>query len=238
MKYDFSILSPEEFEEMVNKLLSQKDIVVEQYRMGRDDGYDGYRTEIPNRAIIQAKHYSKYATLKNKIVVEEIGKIKKQKPMAYILATSFDLTHAQSYELKSIIEQHVKDVVVLGYKSICEMLDNNPQILKSMVKLWCLNAELIMHVLHSENKSRFDQLKKRFDKINEKFVITPDLKRIRDTLDAKHVVLISGEPGVGKTTLAEYLCFYYLANEFDVEIFEGDFSRASYDLSNPEKKVL
>lgn len=238
MKYDFSVLSPEEFEEMVNKLLSQKDVVVEQYRMGRDDGYDGYRTEIPNRAIIQAKHYSQYITLKNIIETEEIDKIKKQKPTAYILATSFDLTHAQSCAIKTIIEQHVKEVVVLGYKSICELLDNNPKILKSMVKLWCLNAELMEQVIHSETKSRFSQLKKRFDKINEKFVVTPDLKRIRDTLDAKHVVLISGEPGVGKTTLAEYLCFYYLANEFDVEIFEGDFSRESYDLSNPEKKVL
>lgn len=238
LKYDFSVLSSEEFEELVNKLLADKNVVVEQYRAGKDDGYDGYRTNVPRRAMIQVKHYASYETLKSKIQNEEIEKIKKAKPVAYVLATSFDLTHHQTVELKSIISAYVKDAIVLGYKSICELLDNNPKVLKSMVKLWSLNAELIEQILHPEKLSRFYQLKNRFDKINEKFVITPDLKRIQKTLDEKHVVLISGEPGVGKTTLAEYLCFYYLALDFDIEIFEGDFSRESYNLSNPEQKVL
>lgn len=238
LKYDFSVLSPEEFEEMVNKLLADKDIVVEQYRAGKDDGYDAYRINVPRKAMVQAKHYASFQTLKSKIQNEELKKIKKAKPAAYILVTSFNLTHHQTVELKTIISTYVKDAVVLGYKSICELLDNNLKVLKSMVKLWSLNAELIEQVLHSEKKSRFYQLKNRFDKINEKFVTTPDLKRIQKTLDEKHVVLISGEPGVGKTTLAEYLCFYYLALDFDIEIFEGDFSRESYNLNNPAQKVL
>ena len=238
LKYDFSVLSPEEFEEMVNKLLAEKDIAVEQYRTGKDDGYDAYRINVPREAMVQAKHYAAYQTLKSKIQNEELEKIKKTKPIAYVLATSFNLTHHQTVELKSIITAYVKDPVVLGYKSICELLDNNPKVLKSMVKLWSLNAELIEQVLHPEKLSRFYQLKNRFDKINEKFVTTPDLKRIQKTLDENHVVLISGEPGVGKTTLAEYLCFYYLALDFDIEIFEGDFSRESYNLNNPEQKVL
>ena len=238
LKYDFSVLSPEEFEEMVNKLLAEKDIAVEQYRAGKDDGYDAYRINVPREAMVQAKHYASYQTLKRKIQNEELGKLKKAKPIAYVLATSFNLTHHQTVELKSIISPYVKDTIVLGYKSICELLDNNPKVLKSMVKLWSLNTELIEQVLHPEKLSRFYQLKNRFDKINEKFVVTPDLKRIQKTLDEKHVVLISGEPGVGKTTLAEYLCFYYLALDFDIEIFEGDFSRESYNLNNPAQKVL
>jgi hypothetical protein len=238
LKYDFSVLSPEEFEELVNKLLADKDVVVEQYRAGKDDGYDGYRTNVPRRAMIQVKHYASYETLKSKIQNEEIEKIKKAKPVAYVLATSFDLTHHQTVELKSIISAYVKDAIVLGYKSICELLDNNPKVLKSMVKLWSLNAELIEQILHPEKISRFYQLKNRFDKINEKFVKTPDLKRIQKVLDEKHVVLISGEPGVGKTTLAEYLCFYYLALDFDIEIFEGDFTRESYNLNKTAQKVL
>ena len=28
----------------------------------------------------------------------------------------------------------LKDAIVLGYKSICELLENNPKVLKSMVK--------------------------------------------------------------------------------------------------------
>lgn len=237
MKYDFSVLSPEEFEDMVDKLLTQKD-VVEQYRDGRDDGFDGLKKNIPADAMIQAKHYVKYATLKREIETKEIEKIKRVKPKVYVLATSFNLTHANADELRTIIEQYVNEVVVLGYKSICSLLDKDDKVLKSTVKLWCLNAELTKHVIQPERQSRFIQLKKRFDKINKKFVATPDLKKIRETLDEKHVVLISGEPGVGKTTLAEYLCLCYFGLDFDVEIFEGDFSRESYDLSNPEKKIL
>lgn len=238
MKYDFSVLSPEEFEEMVNKLLSQKDVVVEQYRMGRDDGHDGYRVKIPEKAMIQVKHYANYQKLKSGIENEEIKKIKKEQPEAYVLATSFDLTHHQTVELKSKISPYVKEAIVLGYKSICERLDNNPKVLRSMVKLWSLNAELTKHIINPEKMSRFIQLKDRFDKIDKTFVETPDLIKIQETLDNIHIVLISGEPGVGKTTLAEYLCFYYLANDFDVEIFEGDFSREHYDLSDSSKKIL
>ena len=66
MKYDFSVLSPEEFEDMVDKLSTQRD-AVEQYRDGRDDGYDGLKKKIPVGAMIQAKHYAKYPTLKREI---------------------------------------------------------------------------------------------------------------------------------------------------------------------------
>jgi len=238
VKYDFSVLSPEEFEELVNKLLSKKDIVVEQYRKGRDDGYDGFRTGIPVGTMIQAKHYAKYAILKREIETKEIEKIKREKPEAYVLATSYDLTHANVVELKSIIEQHVKEVVVLGYKNICNLLDEDDKVLKSMVKLWCLNAELAKYVVCPERESRFIQLKERFGKILPKFVETPDLFKIQNLLSDEHVALIAGEPGVGKTTLAEYLCLYYLGKEFDIEIFEGDFTREKYDLSNSKKKIL
>lgn len=238
MKYDFSVLSPEEFEEIVNKVLTGKDVVVEQYRTGKDDGYDGYRVKIPEKAMIQGKHYTNYQKLKSIIKKDEIKKIKKEHPEAYVLATSFDLTHHQTNELKTIISPYVKEAIVLGYKSICERLDNNPKVLRSMVKLWSLNAELTKHIINPEKMSRFIQLKDRFDKIDKTFVETPDLIKIQETLDNIHIVLISGEPGVGKTTLAEYLCFYYLANDFDVEIFEGDFSREHYDLSDSSKKIL
>lgn len=240
MNYDFSVLSDYEFEKLVNKLLTNKGVVVEQYRIGKDQGYDGFTKVIPGNAIVQAKHYTKssFATLKRKIEIDELPKIHRENPSAYVLATSYNLTHLESAKLKALIETEVLDVTILGYESISSLLDNDKNTLKSMVKLWCGSAEIAKHVLNPELMSRFIQLNSRINDKRKIFVETPDVKHVLDQLRENHTVVIAGEPGVGKTTLAEYLCYWYLGNDYDVQIFEGDFSREKYDLSNREEKKL
>ncbi|WP_423841672.1 hypothetical protein [Aeromonas veronii] len=60
--------------------------------------------------------------------------------------------------------------------------------------------------LHPAIKSREIILLSRLNKINKTFVMTEDIHPALSSLNSEHVVVLSGEPGVGKTTLAEYLC--------------------------------
>ena len=240
MNYDFSILSDIEFEQLVNKLLTGKARVVEQYAEGRDNGIDGLARDIPNGALIQAKHYlrSGFNKLKSKIEKEELPKIQKKSMSCYVLATSLNLSQGEAEILRTLIQSFVQDVIVLGAVSISSLLDNNPATLKSTVKLWATNAELVRQILKPSNINCFYELQNRWEDLNRVFVETPDIKNVVDSLEKNHVAVIAGEPGVGKTTLAEYICLLYFKEGFEIHFFEGDFSHDDYDLSNPEKKII
>lgn len=240
MKYDFSELSDIEFEELVNKLLTGKNSIVEQYSEGKDGGVDGVTRSITKGTTIQVKHYQKsgFSALKSTINNTEIDKIKKLKCNSYLLATSIDLSRQQAEELRNIILQVAQDVIIVGYEVLKNLLDNDFDTLKSTVKLWAINANIVRQILKPECESRFIELQARWQDINKLFVETPDVQKVIEILNKEHVAIIAGNPGVGKTTLAEYLCFCFFKEGFDIQLFEGDFSRENYDLSNHDKKVL
>ena len=240
MNYDFSVLNDIDFEQMVNKLLIGKTRVVEQYAEGRDSGIDGLACDIPKGALIQAKHYLKsgFNQLKNKIEKDELPKIQKKRISCYVLATSLNLFQSQAEILRDLIKGAVSNVVVLGAVSISSLLDNDTATLKSTVKLWATNADLVRAVLKPANMNCFYELQNRWEGLNNVFVETPDVKNVVDSLEKNHVAVIAGEPGVGKTTLAEYICLLYYKEGFEVHFFEDEFSHDDYDLSDTEKKIV
>lgn len=240
MNYNFSVLSDFEFQQLVNKLLTGKTRVVEQYAEGRDNGIDGLVRDIPDGAHIQAKHFLKsgFSKLKSKIENEEVLKIKNKGIACYVLVTSLNLSQGQAETLRELIKNVVPNVVVLGSVSISSLLDNDPATLKSTVKLWAANAEIVRAVLKPANMNCFYELQNRWEDLNKVFVETPDIKRVVDSLEKNHVSVIAGEPGVGKTTLAEYICLLYYGEGFDIHFFEGEFSHDDYDLSDAEKKIV
>ena len=240
MNYDFSALSGIEFEQLVDKLLDGKTRVVEQYAEGCDNGTDGLVCDIPRGAHIQAKHYLKsgFSKLKNIIEHDEIPKIKNKGLVCYVLATSLNLSQGQAEILRTLIKCAVQEVVVLGSISISSLLDKDSATLKSTVKLWAANADVVRAVLSPSNMNCFYELQNRWEQLNKVFVETPDVKHVVDSLEKNHVAVIAGEPGVGKTTLAEYVCLLYYKEGFDVHFFEGDFSHDDYDLCDSEKKIV
>ena len=94
MNYDFSVLSDNDFQEMVDKLLIGKTRVVEQYAEGRDNGIDGLVYDLPKETIVQAKHYlrSGFCRLKSVIKKEELPKIQNENILCYVLVTSLNLS--------------------------------------------------------------------------------------------------------------------------------------------------
>ena len=240
MNYDFSVLSDNDFQEMVDKLLIGKTRVVEQYAEGRDGGVDGLTCNIPKDAPIQAKHFlrSGFSRLKSVIKKEELPKIQNENISCYVLATSLNLSRNQAETLRALIKNVVQDVVVLGAVSISGLLDKDPATLKSTIKLWATNAEIVRILFKPANMNCFYELQNRWEELNNVFVEIPDVKNVVDSLEKNHIAVIAGEPGVGKTTLAEYICLLYFKEGYEVHFFEGEFSHDDYDLSDTEKKII
>src|SRR5580698_6147290 len=94
MSYDFSTLSPADFEDLSRELIGKElKIRFEAFSAGPDGGADGRHAEGKNFTILQAKHYvgSRFSSLKAAMKRERLS-IGKLSPRRYLLATSCKYT--------------------------------------------------------------------------------------------------------------------------------------------------
>src|SRR5260221_12325054 len=92
--YDFRNLTPLDFEELVRDLLqAELGLRLESFVPGRDLGIDFRLANGSGKAIVQPKHFLDSGTAELiRAVPEENNKVRKLKPLRYLLATSRALT--------------------------------------------------------------------------------------------------------------------------------------------------
>jgi hypothetical protein len=127
---------------------------------------------------------------------------------------------------------------IFGNDEINALLREFPDDHRTYYKLWSDSSDTLSLFLHPEINAREIALKERLQRINNLFVETEDFRPALESLNTSHVVVLSGEPGVGKTTLAEYLCQVHIKEGYRIDVIEGDITHYPIDLSDPGKKVL
>ena len=139
MNYDFSSLSPNDFEELTRDLVGREiDERFEAFPEGPDDGMDGRHALADGNTILQAKHYyrSGFPKLKSKMKSERTS-IDALEAKRYILATSTPLTPKNKTEMMDIIgpsSQSPGDI--FGPDDLNALLRKFPEIEKAHPKLW------------------------------------------------------------------------------------------------------
>jgi hypothetical protein len=99
MAYDFTTLSPDDFENLIADLLSAEWAArVESFKPGKDGGIDLRNTRVlagQKRTIVQCKRYAPHKFVELcRSIKNERGKLDKIKPSRYVLATSVALSPA------------------------------------------------------------------------------------------------------------------------------------------------
>jgi len=212
--YDFAALSDYEFEQLSGDILqAELSLTLERFARGRDSGID-LRISYTNSSmdIFQCKHYlrSGYSKLLSTIKAE-VPKVRRLNPRKYYLVTSVDLTPKNKEELMGLLTPYCQlPNQILGAGDLNNLLIKFPQIEKSHFKLWLSSVPVLEKILHSriisESESEISRIQDRISK----YVVCGQFPLAIDLLKRTNVCIVSGPPGVGKTTLAEIVLAHCL----------------------------
>lgn len=208
--YNWENLSDYDFEAVCRDVLADRlSLPVESFTRGPDQGID-LRCFTPDGATIgQAKHYwkSSFSSLKTS-VKKEARKIDilPVKPTEYYLLTSKGLSPGQKDQLVAAGAPYIGGPeYVLALDDIEAAIGRSPAIEAHHYKLWLNSARVLDRIIGNaaitRSSSRVEEIMRRA----RLFVPHDNLRRAQEVLQAQRSVIISGPPGVGKTTMAEML---------------------------------
>ena len=220
LNYDFrSLLEPLEFQNLICEIIQIRDqITLEIFKDGRDSGIDGRYATKDKTIIVQAKRYSQdFARLYRDLETIELAKVKKLKPQRYILATSVDLSPANKEKIMTLFKGYITTMSdILGKSDINNLLGGQgyKEVLLSYAKLWVPTIPVFEKVLKESIHSviyKESQLKLKETIEDAKcFVPTRVYRKAMHKWEKNHTIILSGEPGVGKTTMACMLALAHL----------------------------
>lgn len=247
--YDFSTLNSSDLEELSCDLMnmSQKPDSIFKYKTfkdGKDKGIDFLYSSEKNiyEHVGQVKHYYRtgYSGMVAKLKAEEINKVRKLKLTKYFFFTSIDLNVSQTEQLKDLFKPFIKSLNdIYGKKDINKLISQHPKILELHFKLWLSDFKILQKILASNLEFRSSdfiehELKKRL----RLFVKTKLLVEARESLETNKFIIITGEPGVGKTTLAEILSYEYLAHDYKLSYILDDIKEVEKVLTPDSSKQI
>ncbi|MGB5977517.1 MAG: hypothetical protein WBG62_08910, partial [Cyclobacteriaceae bacterium] len=247
--YDFSTLNSTDLEDLVCDLLNANSSLNSQvnyktFKNGKDKGIDLLYSSKEHLYdhVVQVKHYyrSGFTSLIRDLKFIELPKVKLLNPNKYLVATSVVLSVDQTKKIKDILDPFVKSLNdIYGKKDLNRLINEYPHILTNHFKLWFSSAHVLEKIINSSLEfRRNDFTKKEIKRRLRLFVETQALKIARDTIAEKRFIVITGEPGVGKTTLSEILVYEYIKDGYELIYVYDDIVDADRTLTTDGKKQI
>ncbi|WP_141506273.1 restriction endonuclease [Paenibacillus luteus] len=247
--YDFhSLLEPLEFEKLVCDIIQKRDcIVLKMYKEGRDMGIDGLYIDGNFKTIVQAKRYQPdFKKLYRDLEHFELPKVRKLKPNRYILGISMELSPNEENNIIQLFEGFIlNNHDILHSKDMNSFLEDPlyKQILLRYPKLWLPNTNvmekiLVESVYRAAYRESAEELKEAI-RVAKTFVPTQIYHEALRKCSHNHVIVLSGEPGVGKTTMAYILALAYLQpNNLDGFIWANSINDVYAMLEDEKQQVI
>lgn len=239
INYDFLVLSPDEFENFSRDLLQKvRGILFESFTNGRDGGIDFRYGTAQDRSILQCKRYKHYSDLISTLK-KEAAKVLKLAPKRYILVTTVGLTPPNKEEIKSVfLPFEIADEDIVGSNDLNNFLGLHKEIERKYYKLWIASTNILERILHSRVINQSELERERILKNIELYVQNDSFTDALDILKQNRFVLISGIPGIGKTTLARFLVYYLLGDNIEEFVYLSDSIDDAYATLNTEKSQV
>ena len=224
-------LSPIDFEELCRDIAhTETGLRFSAFGPGPDGGVDGRHSKDANQTVLQCKHYirSNFSALKT-AVSKEIHKLPQLKSKRYMLFTSQSLTPVRTDQLAALLGTYLNDPGdIWGKEDIEDALRRHPTIEKSHLKLWLSSTVVLQRILQSGLEAYTRATKEEILAELTVYARNESFDEAAKKLEEQKILVISGPPGVGKTTLAKMLSYYYLNQDWifcAIETLDDGFAR-------------
>lgn len=221
--FDFhSNLSPDEFERFARDLLEIREEPkrFRTFKRGKDGGIDLRCTNSDKSTIGQARLYKNDYSQLRQSLVKELEKVRRLNPDRYILFTSVSLTPSQTYEILSLFDGYIaSEEDILDREQLNKYLgqDKYKGLLRTYSKLLVPDLSFLQQILEKELNNNIANRSRRelrlMGESRKVFVSNIAFNKGLDLLLTDHLVILSGNPGVGKTTVGHMLCNYLLSTD-------------------------
>ena len=240
LDYDFLILQHNEFECLTRDLLQKKEhVFVESFTPGRDGGIDLRFAEISGEtSIVQCKRFTDFSDLYGNLK-KEVAKVKRLKPARYLLSTSVALTPKNKDMIMSLFEGYIKKTDdIWGRNDLNNLLGLYPDVEKQYYKLWLGSTSVLEGIVNKriENWSGFEI--EEIKRVVSTYVMNDSFNEALQILSDNRYVIISGIPGIGKTTLARILAYHILGKGYEEFIKVSTMDDAVQKLTEGKKQVF
>ena len=218
--FDLGRLTDFDFEQVCKDILD--DVLqcrLETFTQGRDQGIDlRHLAADGDSTIAQCKHWIKSdgRALLRHLKKNEYPKVVKLNPRRYLLATSTSLTPHLKDEILKAMHPFIKAPEdILGLTEIEAFLRAHPDIVKRHFRLWISSASILESLFSKEVLIRSAYLAEEIRESLKTYAPSPALQGAHKLLDTGNVCIISGIPGVGKTTLARILAAEFISSGYE-----------------------
>lgn len=242
--YTFETLHDKEFEVLTVDLLSKEfDTRIERFKSGRDGGVDGrfFEGSIGNDVVtLQCKHWLKSGI--KALIAEckkaEAIKVKALNPSRYIFVTSLALSAKNKKDIYEIFSPYIScESDIFGQEDLNSLLAKYPEVERQHYKLWLAGTNVLQSILSNDILGRSSFELELIQEFLPKYVRTENHKKAFEKLEELGSIIINGEPGIGKTTLAKQMCFEYAAQGYQLVVVHESIVEAE-QLYNPERKQI
>ena len=241
--YDFKRLSPADFEDLTRDLLQQHwGVTLESFKTGRDQGIDLRYLERPEHStIVQCKHFagSTVAKLVRQLQSKELPKVKRLNPSRYVLVTSLPLNPSDKEKIKAALSPYVHTPQdIFGAGDVNNLLGQHPEIETHHFKLWMSSTAVLQRVLNNAEQVQTEFDVDRIRRAIPLYVQTGNYSRAMRILVEHRVVIISGVPGVGKTTLADMILFAHLDSSYRPVVIKSEIAEGRKLFNNELPQIF
>lgn len=208
MPYDFLTLSPDDFQLLVRDLLqAELGVRLETFTQGADQGIDLRNVDkLQGTLIVQCKRYKDFRSLIRNLREHELAKVQRLKPARYILATSVPMNPGRKARLLALLRPFcTSEEDILGAGDLNNRIEHHPDVERRNFKLWLSSALVLDRILHDgifgEDEAALARARERL----RRYVRNPSLDRAMALLESEHYCIIAGQPGMGKSMLADVI---------------------------------
>lgn len=218
---NYSNLSDIEFEYLCKDVMSKMlSVDFERYGSGKDGGIDLADDAHKKNIIVQVKHYQRspvsqlISSLK-----KEVSKVKVLSPQKYYVCCSKELTSKNKEDIFNLFSEYMDSTAnIITTIEIDDFLSKpeNSDILRKHFKLWLDSTNILSDVLTNDIFIDSEMLLCGIYDELSLFVRTEAFNKALSCLEKKNVLIIVGNPGVGKTVTSKMLVLHYAANGYRV----------------------